>query len=326
MARILFPTDGALDEAAAVLRQGGRVAFPTETVYGLGANALDEKAVAKIFAVKGRPAANPLIVHIASPEEAERYAEMDEARTRETFALLTQRFWPGPLTLVLTKRQIIPEGVTAGGSTVGLRMPNHPLALALLRAAGLPLAAPSANRSEQVSPTRAVHVVESLGESVDIILDGGQAEVGLESTVLDITAWPPRLLRPGLITPAQMEEVLKTTLSYGPAEEGTQRSPGQMKRHYAPQTPLRLTMDAWAEAAGIPDAAVLALTPPALPLTMPFRAAAILPSDAPRYGAALYEALRRLDTLRSSVILAENVPETEEWLAVRDRLSRAAAR
>lgn len=195
-ARITLPDDAALAEAAERLRAGELVAFPTETVYGLGANALDANAVAKIYAAKGRPATNPIIVHVASVEQAKTLVKTWPAIADE----LAAQHWPGPLTLVLEKADHIPDIVTAGGRTVGIRIPNHPVALELLRRAGVPVAAPSANRSEEVSPTQAKHVADSLGAFVDdlLILDGGACGVGIESTVLDVTCDPPRVLRPGM--------------------------------------------------------------------------------------------------------------------------------
>ena len=323
MARLLPATPDAVQEAARVLRAGGLVAFPTETVYGLGANALDADAVGKIFAAKGRPATNPLIVHIASPEDVEALTDGGAWLAMPLQALI-ERFWPGPLTLVLPKRPVVPDGVTAGGPTVALRMPRHPVALALIRAAGAPLAAPSANRSEQLSPTRAEHVAQSLGDLVDLILDGGPTEVGLESTVLDLTERPPRLLRPGMVTVGEIEAVLGVTLAQGPTT-GPARSPGQRPRHYAPRTPLRVVSDVWGEAArAVVPVAVLAHTPPPTSLP-PHVHVALLPDTPSGYAARLYETLHEMDQWGVSLLLAQAVPETEAWLAVRDRLGRAAA-
>jgi L-threonylcarbamoyladenylate synthase len=323
MARILQVTEDTLSEAAAVLRQGGLVAFPTETVYGLGANALDAEAVARIFAAKGRPATNPVIVHVSSSDDLANLADIGGS-TAAPLQMLMDEFWPGPLTLVLPRKSIVPDIVTAGGPTVAVRMPNHPMALALLRAAGVPLAAPSANRSEQLSPTRAEHVAESLGEDVDMVLDGGTTEVGLESTVIDLTEWPPRLLRPGMVTAAQIEAVLGVALAVKSDTHGPARAPGQMARHYAPDTPLHLVSDIWAEAANTPNAAVLAYTPPTNPPPAHLRAAAVLRREPRAYAAALYETLHRLDSLGASVLLVEAPPDTDDWLALRDRLQRAA--
>ena len=332
MARVLAATPDAIQEAARILRAGGLVAFPTETVYGLGANALDAAAVERIFAAKARPATNPLIVHIASPDDLAQLADVGAQAEGTWLAMplqtLIARFWPGPLTLVLTKKPAVPDGVTAGGPTVAVRMPRHPVALALIAAAGVPLAAPSANRSEQLSPTRAEHVARSLGDAIDLILDGGPTDVGLESTVLDLTEWPPRLLRPGMVTVAEIEAVLGIALAVAPPAPNSEaaesaRSPGQMPRHYAPRTPLRVVPDAWAEAAqaAAPVAALAHTSPPAdLPSSV---YAAVLPAEPHAYAARLYETLHNLDALGVSLILVQAVPETDDWLAVRDRLERA---
>src|SRR5262245_2786343 len=242
MGELLTPTAENLVRAATVLRGGGLVAFPTETVYGLGGNALDPAAVARVFDAKGRPARNPLIVHVADagrvPDVA---ADFPDAARR-----LAERFWPGPLTLVLPRRDDLPAAVTAGGPTVAVRVPAHPVALDLLRAAGVPVAAPSANRSGELSPTTAEHVRRSLGDRVDLILDAGPTGRGIESTVLDVTGPRPRLLRPGPIPPGVLEAIL------GPIERSRVResgsgpalpSPGQLSRHYAPRTPVELAAD-----------------------------------------------------------------------------------
>src|SRR5690348_13744143 len=210
MKTAIFPLDPssanleAIAEAARILRAGGLVAFPTETVYGLGANALDASAVARIFAAKGRPANNPLIIHIADASDVRKVV----ADWPESAGRLAERFWPGPLTLVLPRCDAVPDAVTAGGPTVAVRVPAHPVAQALVRAAGVPIAAPSANRSMELSPTRAEHVLRGLDGRIDVLLDGGPTAGGIESTVLDLTATPPRLLRPGLIGVAELEAVL----------------------------------------------------------------------------------------------------------------------
>ena len=198
------PEPAVIAEAAAILRRGGVVAFPTETVYGLGANAMDAAAVQSIFAAKGRPADNPVIVHVADTAAARRLA----AHWPDIATLLAEKFWPGSLTLILPKRPEMPEVVTAGGSTVGIRVPAHPIALELLRVAEIPIAAPSANRSTQISPTTAAHVMQSLNGRIDLVLDGGPTTGGLESTVLDLTVDPPRILRPGLVTRQQLQAVI----------------------------------------------------------------------------------------------------------------------
>lgn len=323
MAILRDATAESIAEAAAAIRDGGLVAFPTETVYGLGANALDPAAVSKIFAAKGRPAGNPLIVHIASPPEWEAIAwDTEKAQA------LIARFWPGPLTIVLPKKPAVPDMVTAGGPTVAVRMPSHPIALALIRAAGVPIAAPSANRSEHISPTQASHVALSLGDSVDIILDGGHTQVGLESTVVDLTESPARLLRPGMVLPEEIEEILGEPLVRDIAPAQVSRSPGQMRRHYAPRTPLRIIEPEKVDLAGIEESPLgfIALGDDALvPLGMSLSRSIILPADPAEYAARLYDALYELDEARLALILVQAVPEGDEWLAVRDRLSRAAS-
>ncbi len=229
------PQPDLIARAAAVLRSGGLVAFPTETVYGLGALALDAAAVRRIFAAKGRPANNPLIVHIADPKDASQVAaEWPDAAER-----LARRFWPGPLTLVVPRTAGVPDATTAGGPTVAVRVPAHPVALALLRAVGAPVAAPSANRSAELSPTLAEHVLRGLTGRIDLVLDGGPTAGGIESTVLDMTTAPPRLLRPGLIGPAELEAVIGPVGRTGATQAGSALpSPGMLPRHYSPRTPL----------------------------------------------------------------------------------------
>ncbi|MEM9177738.1 MAG: L-threonylcarbamoyladenylate synthase, partial [Myxococcota bacterium] len=261
-ARILSPDDAAYAEAARVLQAGGLVAFPTETVYGLGANALDADAVARIFEAKGRPADNPIIVHVADAAAARSLAAAWPSAAEE----LSTAAWPGPLTLVVEKTASIPPIVTGGGATVGLRVPDHPVARALLEAAACPIAAPSANRSEAVSPTTARHVVDSLGPWVDdlLVLDGGACAVGIESTVVDVTGDAPTVLRPGMF---RLDRAATSGVDPAPAAPGPARSPGQRPRHYAPSKPLvvlapEALADARPAADGVPflgDDAVLVL-------------------------------------------------------------------
>jgi L-threonylcarbamoyladenylate synthase len=316
---------GAVEMAATILRAGGLVAFPTETVYGLGAHALDPAAVARIFAAKGRPASNPLIVHVHDRESAQALARgwPDVAET------LAARFWPGPLTLVLEKAHAVPDVVTAGGPTVGVRVPAHPAALGLLRAAGVPIAAPSANRSAEVSPTTATHVAASLGDRVDLILDGGPTTVGVESTVLDVTTRPPRILRPGMVTADELRGVIGPVTEGGTGgENGTLRSPGLMTRHYAPRARVAVVPPAeLAAALGSGDGrAGLMTRGPAAPGGYPGAARVIaMPRDAAGYAARLYAALRELDAARVDRIVVEEPPAAPEWAAVRDRLARASA-
>lgn len=310
-------------KAAGIIRSGGLVAFPTETVYGLGANALDASAVASIFAAKGRPATNPVIVHVGDPADVDALAVVDERARR-----VMRAFWPGPVTLVLPRRATVPDIVTAGGPTVAVRMPRHPVALALIRAAGVPIAAPSANRSESLSPTRAEHVAESLGDAVVLILDGGSTEVGLESAVLDMTTVPARVLRPGMADIAAIGELLGERIENGTgtADPGVARSPGQMLRHYAPRTPLRIESDI-ASAAREAEGPIALLVIGKLPGGIANAAASLaLPPDADAYAAGLYDALHTLDAASATAIIVQAPPDGPEWLAIWDRLRRAAAR
>lgn len=279
------------------------MAFPTETVYGLGANALDAAAVERIFIAKGRPKTSPLIVHVASIEEARRLSSSWSA-TAETLA---QRFWPGPLTLIVPKAAIVPDAVTAGYTSVGLRIPNHPMALALIREAGVPIAAPSANKFTELSPTTAAHVRASFGPEL-VILDGGPSEVGIESTVFAVETL--QILRPGMVTREQIEAVV------GPVQLGgdAHLSPGQHARHYQPRTRVLVTSD-------LPEGRGAYLwmereRAAALPLRMPL--------DATHYAALLYNLLHDLDDQGFDWIAVEPLPEDPGWDGIRDRLSRAA--
>lgn len=289
-------------EAAALIREGKLVAFPTETVYGLGANALDAAAVERIFAAKGRPRTSPLIVHVASVEMARELASEWPPAAEE----LARRYWPGPLTLVLPKRPIVPDIVTAGLPTVGLRMPDHAVALELIRAAGVPIAAPSANRFTELSPSAAAHVPEGIA---DALLDGGQAQVGIESTVLSL-AGAPLLLRPGVIPLPELEAVI------GPVEvaasmEGAHASPGMHERHYRPSTPLYLVRAGDALPAG---------------RGCFLRIGEEMPAGAAEYAAALYATLHRVDGEGWEWIAIERPPDAPEWEGVLDRLKRASRR
>lgn len=300
-----------LDEAAALLRDGRLVAFPTETVYGLGANARIDTAVAGIFAAKGRPHFNPLIVHVPDMPAALELAEFDD-RAR----LVAARFWPGPLTLVLPRR--VDSGlshlVSAGLPSVALRMPAHPLAQDLLRRAGCPVAAPSANRSGSISPTQAAHVATSLGDRVDLIVDGGACVVGVESTVIDLTTPQAALLRPGGIAREDLEAVLGPLVLSTDAEDAP-KSPGQLLSHYAPSCPVRLLADA-AE----PGEALLGFggTPGAVLDLSPS-------GNLLEAAANLFAMLHRLDGDGWRGIAVAPIPEVGLGLAINDRLRRAAA-
>jgi L-threonylcarbamoyladenylate synthase len=293
-------------KAAEIIRSGGLVVFPTETVYGLGANALDAAAVSEIFALKGRPATSPLIVHVASVSQARELAE----EWREEADELAREYWPGPLTLVVPKKPIIPKEVTAGLSTVGLRMPRHPVALELLRTAGVPIAAPSANRFTQLSPTTAEHVREAFGNETPFLLDGGACEVGLESTVVAVTGDGLEVLRPGM---ALVGDVIA-------AEEPSEiahRSPGQHKKHYSPRTRVLLV-----KRGHLPEQGRGAY----LWIQQEARAAESIrmPEQPDAYAAQLYGRLHELDRHGLDWIAVELPPETREWAAIRDRLTRAA--
>jgi L-threonylcarbamoyladenylate synthase len=316
------PDPTILERAATILRSGGLVAFPTETVYGLGAHALDAAAVARIFTAKGRPAHNPLIVHVADAGAARALC----AQWPDSAARLAARWWPGPLTLVLPKRAEIPDSVTAGLDTVAVRVPAHPLALALLGASALPIAAPSANRSGAVSPTTAAHVERGLGDRVDLILDSGPTPVGIESAVVSLVSDPPLLLRPGTISLERLRETLPGLQRPTTTDEGGPLpSPGMLERHYAPRARLLLvTRDELAAAArereshGAVGALLLSADAPGA--VHPIR----MPGDAAAYAARLYAALHDLDDAGCATILVETPPLDAEWTGVRDRLARAA--
>ncbi len=329
----IMTNDADISRAAAILRKGGLVAFPTETVYGLGANALNERAVARVFEVKGRPRFDPLIVHIAGMEWLERLTTEFPPPARQ----LAEQFWPGPLTLVLPKTSAVPDLVTAGGSTVAVRMPDHPVALGLLRAADLPIAAPSANLFGRISPTNAEHVREQLGPLIDLILDGGPCRIGVESTVLQLTPQGPLLLRPGGTTLEEIEAVIGKV--HLPSPAGTESaspglvSPGTLPQHYAPRTPLVLT----AETPGVNDGdsrlgkriGILAFRDAdtaSRDADSRFAAVEVLSHSGNLREAAanLFAALRRLDAAGLDLIVAETFPEVGLGRALNDRLRRAA--
>lgn len=318
------PDRRLLARAADVLRGGGLVAFPTETVYGLGANALDRAAVAGIFAAKGRPATNPIIVHVANVSEAKTLvSSWTPMATR-----LADAFWPGSLTLVLEKAECLPDLVTAGGDTVAIRCPAHPVALGLIVAAGFPIAAPSANVSTRISPTRAEHVLRSLDGRIDMVLEGGPTPGGVESTVLDLTAMPARLLRPGLVLPHQIEEVIgPIEVDVNERSAGPARSPGMLDRHYAPAVPLECLPESRSRVEQLCDAGLrvgwLTIGPSSAE-----RLGGLfvleLPTDPAGYATQLYAALHTLEALGLDRIVAELPPDDEAWLAIRDRLRRAS--
>jgi L-threonylcarbamoyladenylate synthase len=305
---IVVPDAAGLSRAVELLRAESVVAFPTETVYGLGADAFSARAVAEIYRLKNRPSWNPLIVHVATVEQARELAAEWPAAAEE----LAARFWPGPLSVVVLAKH---------GGTLAIRIPAHPVALELLRASGLALAAPSANRSESISPTTAEHVLRSLPE-VPLVLDGGPAAYGIESTVLDLASGRPRLLRPGALGLRELRDAVgPITLPEAEVTDGSTRpSPGMSKRHYAPRARLILAKE-------IGEVALGGLATPIK--TMAYEgtghADEVLSADPREYAADLYAALHRLDDSGAATILVQQPPETEEWLAVRDRLGRAAA-
>jgi L-threonylcarbamoyladenylate synthase len=319
------PDPQVVGVAADVIRRGGIVAFPTETVYGLGANALNDAAVHGIFDAKGRPAGNPLIVHAVG-----------EAMVRQVVAdwppgaiSLARHFWPGALTLVLPKGQSVSGIVTGGGNTVAVRWPDHPVAQALILEARLPIAAPSANRSSELSPTRGEHVKRSLGGRIDLILDGGPTANGIESTVLDLTTDPPTVLRPGPISIAELERVIGTVVRRADGSgTGPLPSPGMLPRHYAPRTRVELCADSAelndrvriATAAGQP-VGVIGFGNSGGPAAEYIR----MPPDPHEFAIRLYAVLHDLDVRGFDRIFVEMPPDTDAWLAVRDRLTRAAS-
>lgn len=303
-------------KAADILRAGGLVAFPTETVYGLGADASNPQAVRRLYAVKRRPTDHPVIVHFASAEAAFAWAREVPPAAKK----LAQRFWPGPLTLILKRSAKAQDFITGGQDAVGLRVPSHPVAHELLKHFGKGIAAPSANRFGLVSPTTAAHVRADLGEDVDLVLQGGPSEVGIESTILDLSAERPVLLRPGRISQAQLEEVLGSPI--GEKLESVMRHSGGLERHYAPRTPARLvpSYDLDKEIGRLKEkVAVLAFSRPDERVEYWLR----MPREPQAYAQKLYAALRELDTAGCDEILVEAPPQAPEWAAVRDRLMRA---
>lgn len=325
MTSIKTPSPETIEEAAAIIRGGGIVAFPTETVYGLGANALDGMAVAKIFAAKNRPAINPVIVHVANRGDAENYVVCDDRAKG-----LMQAFWPGPLTLILPKKEEggVSDLVSAGLPTIAVRMPNHPVALSLIEQAGVPVAAPSANASGEPSATTPRHVMDSLGDNVPFILAGGACEVGLESTVLDLSGGHPVIVRAGAVTAENLREYLGD-VPYDFGTKDAPRSPGQLLKHYAPSIPMRL------DAVEVePGEALLAFgslkfmgirgggfakdLPPARLRNLSEK------GDLNEAAANLFRMIRELDGHGNTRIAVMNIPDRGLGIAINDRLKRAA--
>lgn len=312
-----------------MLRSGGLVAFPTETVYGLGADASNDAAVARVFSVKGRPTDHPLIVHLANAEQLDDWA----AEVTPTARLLADAFWPGPLTLLVERLASVSLAVTGGRSTVGLRVPDHTVALELLRAFGGGIAAPSANRFGRVSPTTAAHVVADLGDDVDLVLDGGACRVGVESTIVDLTAEVPVVLRTGGISIDRLEEVLGHVVEVHVGAElskGGARAPGMLEAHYAPEARIILSSEN-----DVVDVVIGALASSTGPVGLLAGTVLVgLPEDvielepagtADDYAAVLYSRLRQADRLGLSVLVCVPPPNVGLGLAVNDRLRRAAA-
>jgi L-threonylcarbamoyladenylate synthase len=319
--------ESAVRQAAERLGAGDVVALPTETVYGLAANALDASAVARVFEIKGRPARNPVIVHVASLDMARRCVR-DWPSMAGRFA---EAFWPGPLTLVLPRGAEIPAIVTAGGPTVGVRWPSHPFIQAVIRACGFPLAAPSANLSCGLSPTTAEHVARQLGERIPLIIDGGASQVGIESTVLDLSGWPPRVLRPGMIHEQSLLAVAGELAQPGPDGEAVLKSPGRLPRHYSPKA--RLAVMGWADEAellrlvapfGVPVSRVHVIAHTQIPAGAGFGRVSVIPHDAEAFARALYAELHECDAAGAGLIVVEALPQNSEWEAIADRLKRAA--
>lgn len=303
--------------------------MPTETVYGLAANALDEAAIARIYAAKGRPSHNPLIAHVADAAQAESLAAQWPTMARE----LAARFWPGPLTLVVRRKAMIPTALTAGLDTFGVRVPDHPVALALIRAAGVPIAAPSANRFTEVSPVTAAQVARGLGGAVDLILDAGHTRVGLESTVVDVSGGRPVLLRPGMISREAIEAIVGPVgrAQAAASEDAPRAAPGMIARHYAPKMPMRVVAAAdfvrvLNDASQERMPARIGVLTHSLDVPTPAGFRQRLPATPEGYAAALYDALHAAgaEDARCELLLVEAVPNDSAWDAIRDRLERAA--
>ncbi|MCK5284274.1 MAG: threonylcarbamoyl-AMP synthase [Alphaproteobacteria bacterium] len=327
MTRIISVNDEAIKEAVQILKDGGLVAMPTETVYGLGANALDGKAVARIFEAKGRPSFNPLIAHFYSYVQAEEFAVFNEQAK-----IIAHHLWPGPLTLILPRKKDtgLSELATAGLETLAVRVPNHPVALALLKEVGVPIVAPSANRSGSLSPTSPAHVADSLGDKVDIILAAGSCSVGLESTVLDLSGEQPCILRPGAIIAEDIQRVLGVPVSYDYGESSTPKSPGMLLKHYAPDTPVRLN----ATDLGVGEALLafglckfIGVESGGFASDLPDTMLRNLSEEGDLHAAAsnLFAMLKDLDQPEHKSIAVMSVPETGLGVAINDRLRRAAS-
>jgi L-threonylcarbamoyladenylate synthase len=318
----------AVRRAAALLRAGQLVALPTETVYGLAANALDPAAVERIYAAKGRPAHNPIIVHVASLAMAKRCV----SRWPALASRLARAFWPGPLTLVLPRAKTIPAIVTAGGPTVGVRWPSHPFIQAVIRECGFPLAAPSANLSNRVSPTTASHVYKDLGDKIPLIVDGGPSPVGIESTVLDVSVAPPRLLRPGMVHEQALLAITgELALSGGSAPE-VLKSPGLLRKHYSAKAKLvtwswrdRRDLESQCAKSGVRMGRIHVIAHTCIPAAKGLGGVSVIPREAAAFARSIYAELHRCDEVGAELIVVEALPQSGEWRAIADRLNRAAA-
>ncbi|MGA3181694.1 MAG: L-threonylcarbamoyladenylate synthase [Verrucomicrobiota bacterium] len=323
----------AVRQAAVLLRAGQLVALPTETVYGLAANAWDAVAVARIYEMKGRPAGNPIIVHVDGLELARRCVASWPPEAEK----LAKAFWPGPLTLVLPRSAQIPGIVTAGGPTVGVRWPAHPLIQAVVGACGFPLAAPSANPASRVSSTNAEHVRKYFGGKIPLIVDGGQAQVGIESSVVDLSAAPARLLRPGMVDAESLlaalgeGELRVAAPDWSGGTETMARSPGLLPKHYSPKAKLvvlswrdEADLDLQVKALRFPPERICLVAHSRIPLSGGFGRVAVLPREAEGFARALYSELHQCDEAGAGLIVVEAAPPVEEWRAIADRLSRAA--
>ncbi len=313
-------TEDDIEQAVRLLRAGGLVAFPTETVYGLGADASNSAAVRKLFTAKKRPADHPVIVHVSGTSELKHWA----AEVPRSAWVLAEKFWPGPLTLVLRRAAHVSDLVTGGQDTIGVRVPLHPVAQQLLRAFGGGIAAPSANRFGRLSPTTARHVHEELGDTVDLVLDGGACEVGIESTIVDLSRETPAVLRPGHISAQQIAEALAAPLAESAA--GRPRVSGSLDSHYAPGLPLKIVAPDQIEnylrsRTGTPVAVLARRGRPAESKATLWQVA---PQESGDYARLLYATLRRLDVSGCRLIVVEELPPLPEWMALRDRLGRAA--
>ncbi|GKS68469.1 translation factor SUA5 [Nitrosomonas sp. PY1] len=321
-----------ISRAMSILNAGGVVAFPTETVYGLGADVTNLEAISSIYRIKQRPMNHPLIVHIADFSCLSEWAQA----IPDTALKLAARFWPGPLTLILKRSRCVPDIVTGGQDTVGIRVPGHPIALALLRSLGRgrALAAPSANRFGRISPTTAAHVQKELGTEISMILDGGSCAVGLESTIVSFVGDNPKVLRPGGIALAELESVLGASISMmHRSDSSTIRVPGSLSSHYAPTTPLKLcaTEQLWQYAQKMTNQQLKTMVITWSPIQLPLQQNEYLqhcsmPNDPESYGRELYAILHQFDQAEFDYLLVEMVPDHPNWVAIEDRLQRASHR